>query len=291
MAPPRRKRNVYGSGGRAPVTSAVKQRAAAKPPKTPSANRPKAQRPPVAAQPAPAAAGMNTQMGQQAAAPYSGGTGGYNISADPAVMAAQGLAQKMRATAQASALAKRKQAAIEYGDPSGVEGIDAGTAKAATDNPFSVLKNLEHSYKTGTRDLEEGLNSANLFYSGYRGQQLGEAARGQQNALYQAGTGFKGLMTDINDQLAQALMGADAMEASSIMGSDGGSYGGGGDAPPSYGVPYNPGVAIRPPGFSLSGAGRIQGTSAKAKPKPMGLPPKKASPVKFGYQIPSRRGF
>jgi len=158
--------------------------------------------------------------------------GGYNLSTDPAVVAAQGLAAKIRATAQASALAKRKQAAIEYGDPTGVEGIDPATAQAAKDNPFSVLKNLEHANTTGTRDLEEGLNSANLFYSGYRGQQLGEAARGYQNSKYQAATGFKGLMTDINDNLANALLNADAMEQSSIMGSDGGYYGGGGD---SYG--------------------------------------------------------
>jgi hypothetical protein len=201
--------------------------------------------------------------------PLSGGGGSYNISADPAVMAAQGLAAKMRATAQASALAKRKQAAIEYGDPTGVEGIDAATSKAATENPFSVLKNLEHSYSTGKRDLEEGLNQSNLFYSGYRGQQLGEAARGYQGARHQAGTNFKGLMTDINDRLAEALLGADAQEASAIMGSDGGYYGGGGDSY-SAGVPYNPNVSLaRAFGMGLSGAKRTPGKSTQPKPKPI----------------------
>jgi len=186
--------------------------------------------------------------------------GGYNIGSDPAVAAAQGLAAKIRATAQASALAKRKQAAIEYGDPTGVEGIDATTSKAASDNPFSVLKNIEHGYTTGTRDLEEGLNSANLFYSGYRGQQLGEAARGYQNSRYQAATGFKGLMTDINDRLAEALLNADAMEQSALMGSDGGYYGGdgGGYYGPDPGTSLAKG-AMGALGLSLSGAGRIQG--------------------------------
>ena len=132
----------------------------------------------------------------------SGSMGGYDINSDPAVAAAQGLAGKMRAMAQASALAKRKQAAIEYGDPTGVEGIDDATSKAARENPFSMLKNIEHGYKTGVDDLEEGLNKANLFYSGYRGQQLGEAARGYQDSRYQAANRFKGLNTDISDNLA-----------------------------------------------------------------------------------------
>lgn len=205
----------------------------AKPIKTPKATAPRG---PVAAQPTPSAAGVNTQMTQAASSPYTGGTGSYDVSSDPAVAAAAGLSAKIRAQAQASALAKRTQAAIEYGDPSGVEGIDEKSQQAARDNPFSVTKNLEHSYQTGTRDLEEGLNSANLFYSGYRGQQLGEAARGYQNSKYQAATGFKGLLTDINDQLTQSLLNADYMDQSAIMGSDGGYYdsGGGGDGGSSY---------------------------------------------------------
>ena len=159
----------------------------------------------------------------------SGGVGaGYDVNSDPAVAAAQGLAAKIRAQAQATALAKREQAAIEYGDPEGVQGISAKGSKAARENPFSVLKNLEHGYGTGLRDLEEGLNSANLFYSGYRGQQLGEAARGYQQSRYQAGTNFRGLMTDINDQLAEALLNADMYEANALLGSSGGGWDDGG---------------------------------------------------------------
>jgi hypothetical protein len=177
----------------------------------------------------------------------------------------------MRTQAQASALAKRKQAAIEYGDPTGVEGIDDATSKAASENPFSVLKNLEHGYKTGTADLEEGLNKGNLFYSGYRGQQLGEAARGYQDSRYQAGTRFKGLMTDIGDNLANALMNADMYEASAIMGSDGGSYGGGDDGGggnPNR-VAYDPNTSLA--GVTrglLSGTGRIPGTPTRTTWKP-----------------------
>lgn len=175
-------------------------------------------------QPFPAASSINTTP-----APLSGGTGGYDVNSDPAVAAAQGLAAKIRANAQASALAKRKQAALEYGDPTGVEGVDEATAKAARENPFSILKNMEHAYGTGRRDLEEGLNKANLFYSGYRGQQLGEAARAYEQNRYQAGTQFKGLMTDIGDQLANALLNADMYEQNALLSSSGGAYGGGGD--------------------------------------------------------------
>ena len=243
--------------------------AAPKPPRTPSASHPRftpqAQSPRV-----PSAGDVQLGVGQQ-----SGGyAAGYDISSDPAVMAAHGLAAKIRARATASALAKRKQAAIEYGDPTGVEGIDAATSKAATENPFSVLKNLAHSYETGTRDLEEGLLQSNLFYSGYRGQQLGEAARGYQGARYQAGTNFRGLMSDINDRLAEALLNADAMEASSIMGSDGGGYGGdyGGDSGSGdTGVQYAynhprsfPTSALRLTS-ALSGTRRITGTARRRR--------------------------
>lgn len=153
----------------------------------------------------------------------------YNPATDPAVAAAQGLAAKMRARAQAVAQAKRIQAAIEYGDPTGVEGLDESQQAAARDNPFSILKNLEHSNEVGTKDLEEGLNKANLFYSGYRGKQLAENARGYQNARYQAGTSFRALQSDIGNNLADALLNADIYEQNALLNSSGGSYGGGYD--------------------------------------------------------------
>lgn len=210
----------------------------------------------------------------------SGGMGGYDLGADPAVALAAGLAAKQRAMAQASALAKRKQAAIEYGDPSGVTGLDDATQKAARDNPFSVLKRIDRSYETGTRELEEGLNAANLFYSGYRGQQLAEAARGYQQTKYDAANSFRGLLTDIDAGLADALMQADYLDAQAMMGSDGGYYGGydegsdsgsdgityslAGDAKQALGIPRR--TQKKPPPLS-GGKGRKVGrvTSARRK--------------------------
>jgi hypothetical protein len=217
--------------------SGIKRPPTIRPPRTPTPSAPQVA--------PPSAAGLNQGLMATANSGLAGGGGGYNVASDPAVAAAQGLAAKMRATAQAQAQAKRVQAAIEYGDPTGVEGIGEQEAKAAKENPFSILKNLEHSYSTGTRDLEEGLNKANLHYSGYRGQQLGEASRGYQDSRYQAATRFKGLNTDISDQLANALLSADSYEAQSLMNSDGGSWGGGGYGGDSYG---DDGV-----GYSLAG--------------------------------------
>ena len=91
-----------------------------------------ASRPPAAPQFAPPkvpTAATSIPYAQQA---FSGGTGGYDVSSDPAVQAASGLAAKIRANAQAQALAKRKQAAIEYGDATGVEPL-AGFVAPATE--------------------------------------------------------------------------------------------------------------------------------------------------------------
>src|SRR5947209_1160917 len=54
----------------------------------------------------------------------TGGAGTYDVNSDPAVAAANGLAQKIRTQAQASALAKEKQAAIEYGSAEGLQNTE-----------------------------------------------------------------------------------------------------------------------------------------------------------------------
>jgi hypothetical protein len=205
-------------------------------------------------QPPPSAADISYTGGS-----FSGGMGGYDLSTDPAVAAAAGLSAKLRAMAQASALAKIKQAAIEYGDPTGVEGLDEATLKASRENPFSITKNLERSYKTGLGELEEGLNASNLFYSGYRGKQLGEAARGYQQSKYDASNAFRGLLTDINDRLAQSLMDADMYEAGAIGGSEGGYYE----------EPGEPGVSsvVRGPWQTPRRPG-VVGASPRPRPRP-----------------------
>ena len=221
-------------------------------------------------------------------AALTGGAGSYDIGSDPAVAAAQGLAAKIRAQAQATALAKRVQAAIEYGDPSGVEGLTAEQQKASSENPFSVLKNLSHSHDVGLQGLEEDLNKSNLFYSGYRGQQLGEADRAYQGQRYQAGTQFRGLSSDINDALANALMQADQYEASAIGSSDGGGYDyGSGEAQPAstgYSSLIN---ALRGPTAPRTGT-PVLNYGVSAPPKPPAV--KNTYPSAF-VNIRSRKGI
>lgn len=183
----------------------------------------------------------------------SGGAGGYDIGSDPAVAAAHGISEKIRAQAAASALAKRIQAATEYGSAEGLQQALGGQyadvqAKAAA-NPFSVMASQKHAYDVGLRDLEEQLNNANLFYSGYRGQQLGEAARGYQQNQYEAANAYHGLLNDISDQLSQALMSADQYDMQAALGSTGGSFDNPsepGTGQPSISTSPRPGALPRP---------------------------------------------
>lgn len=222
---------------------------------------------------------------QYAPGAQSGGVPmGYDVNADPAVAAAHGLAEKIRARAQAQATAKRIQAAIEYGDPTGVEGLSDEQRKAAKENPFSILSDLEHKYQTGTRDLEEGLNKSNLFYSGYRGQQLAEGARSYQGARYQAGTNFRALNSDISDQLSNALLQADMYEQNALLGSDQGSYSGG-DSGAGGGNPsglYGSGLLGALRGTDPRQAGSyLMGTPTRAV-APRRRPPARPSPYEHG---------
>ena len=178
-------------------------------------------------------AGYGTDYGQFSAGAHDlGGGGGGGGGGDPALAAALNMSANIRTNAQASALAKRRAAALQYGSAEGLQGVLGSqygdVAAQAAANPFSTLANLKYGYEQGTKNLEDQLNSANLFYSGYRGDQLKDAARQYQGAQYNAQTQYQGLMQDIADQLSQALMNADLMD---MQGAQNASYwGGGGDS-------------------------------------------------------------
>lgn len=156
---------------------------------------------------------------------------------DPALAQIRALAARSRSEATARALAKKKQAAIEYGDASGITGLDEATIEAARNNPFSVLKNTERAYTQGVASLEDALNKSNLFYSGHRGQELGKAATGYQQQKYGASTRFQAGITDIEDALAQALLAADQQEMMALWNSGGGGGASGGlGGPTGWGI-------------------------------------------------------
>jgi hypothetical protein len=95
-------------------------------------------------------------------------------ASDPILQQIQALGQQNQASAEAGALAQRQQALIAFGyDPTlGGEYGDANTQAAAQQNPFSVLKNLQRQHEQRQTSLNENLNKANLWFSGYRGTQL-----------------------------------------------------------------------------------------------------------------------
>ena len=201
-----------------------------------------------------------TYAGPGSSASHGGSPGTYG---DPAYELAKAFAIRSRKEAQDRALAKRRAAAIQYGSAAGLEGVLGGdfasVAQQASQNPFSVIANLKYGYDRGVSDLEEQLNKANLFYSGYRGEQLGDAAHQYQQAGYNANTQFQGLLTDVADQLAAALMAADQAEMMAALnaaagsfpggGGGGGGEGGGGSGypPGTFGLAHPPGMFI-PPG-------------------------------------------
>jgi hypothetical protein len=198
---------------------------------------------------------------------------------------AQALALRQREVARSAAAAKRAQAAIEYGDPSGVQGLDEQTIAAARDNPFSVLRNLERDYQTGVRDLEENLNAANLFYSGYRGTKLGEAATDYQSRRASAASAFQGLLADVENALAQALLQADWAEAAALQDAYARAlqqaleYG--------YGYPGQPGdggraLGIRDAALALVGADRSAGAGRTVRGVPTDIYNARRNAAGFG---------
>jgi len=114
-----------------------------------------------------------------------------------------------REGARAEALSSKKQVAIDYGDADLARQLgDENTATAAAGNPLGVRQQLRHSYDENVQDFEQGLPS-NLFYSGHRGQELGNLATGYQEGLAGAGRQQQELLTGIERSLADALSGID----------------------------------------------------------------------------------
>lgn len=146
-----------------------------------------------------------TPPGGAGAAAGSGASPGQTVepwAADPVLQQIKNLQQANVAAAEAQAVAARNQALINFGYDPGMASIygDAGTAGSAKANPFSVLSQLQHAHELTQRNLNENLNKSNLFYSGYRGQQLGEEGRNYLGQQYTAGQNLQSLLGQINEK-------------------------------------------------------------------------------------------
>lgn len=147
----------------------------------------------------------------------------FNPDEDPIVQMVKAAGQRSVQQAEGSELAGRKQTLIDYGYDPALSSLypDQPTSDAAQQNPFSFLANLGHGYDVAGHNLDEQLNKQNLFYSGYRGTQLGELARseGQQQAA-----GYGNLQHTLG-ALSDALLKARADAEGANLNAAGDAYG------------------------------------------------------------------
>ena len=139
-----------------------------------------------------------------AAAPSPGASAismdNLSIANDPVLAQVKAYNQKLISSAEASALAEKQAALIQFGDPTLAGKItDAKTAAAAKGNPFSVLATLLQSHLKNQQSIDNTRNaSGNLFYSSTRG-----------NDLTNEGRDYLGNQSNAQFQLMQALRGYD----------------------------------------------------------------------------------
>lgn len=136
----------------------------------------------------------------------------YDYSADPVLQSVRAAGARSRSDAEAAALAARKRLAILFGDASGIVD-DAGTADAARGNTFSTLAEINRGYQRGAANLDDALNKRNLFYSGYRGQELARALEDKQRQEYGARNSLQDALLGVNRDLAAALSEQQARDA------------------------------------------------------------------------------
>lgn len=136
------------------------------------------------------------------------------ILSDPMLLRVKKLQETRRGDVRAGALARKKELAIQTGsDVLAREfGLDDTVAQTAARNPLSAFAALREAARLEERDLEEGLNKANLHFGGYRGTQLGELAQSllarEANEQARARQAFSG----IEDNMLAGLSEADRLE-------------------------------------------------------------------------------
>lgn len=203
----------------APSTGVTRALAAIQPPAQPSYQDPYATSSTQFAAPnypavAPTAAPgtPSTYAPQTPQAPPSPAGYTFNLETDPILQQIHATAAKQRSEAEAGALEQQKQLAIGYGDQGYGSSIDKSTGDAAAQNPFSITRNLADQYQTQGHNLNENLNSHNLFYSGARISELAAALKDYEQQQAAAAGQFQQGLGQIGQNRVGALMGADQQE-------------------------------------------------------------------------------
>jgi hypothetical protein len=151
---------------------------------------------------------------QQPTVPQAPAGMSFDLSTDPVLQQMQAMAQNQRAQAESGALKLRKQLAVDYGDSAYGNTIDSATGQAAEQNPFSILANLRTQYGRNQGNLEEDLNSHNLFYGGARIKALSDALHDYQGQQAGAAGAEQNALGGIDQNRIAALMQADRDEQS-----------------------------------------------------------------------------
>lgn len=138
-----------------------------------------------------------------------------NFESDPILARINALKGQNVANARSQAAALRKQAIIDSGldDVGGGIGLDAGTLQAARENPFSSRRKIQEESIMRGRDLDEGLNQGNLFFSGERVNRLSELA---QNTA-EANTGLGRTLQELLGGIDAGVMSVEQEEAERVQ--------------------------------------------------------------------------
>jgi hypothetical protein len=162
----------------------------------------------------PVLGALSNLAGMSGGTPSSGGGGGAAggggggggaaqppWQSDPVLQQITQLQQANLATAEAHALAARKEALINYGYDENLQSLygDQGTQGSAQANPFSVLAQLAHTHEQRQTNLNQALNKANLYYSSYRGQQLGQEGQQYLGERAAAAQGLRSTLGGLSD--------------------------------------------------------------------------------------------
>lgn len=158
------------------------------------------------------------------------------IRADPAYQASV-----------ADIIRRRLAAAIQYGDASGVPGVDANTAAVAAANPYSTVADLLRQHLTQNSTLGNTANAHGALFSGGYAQSISNEAQRHAQAASAAATNLQNYLSGLTSEENQAYTGSYRALAANPPGLA---------APPTLDTPSPSVPAAPPPGVSTTANGQ-----------------------------------
>lgn len=145
-----------------------------------------------------------------------------DYSSDPLLLQTRALSQRNLAGARAAALAARTGQLEQFGYDPALASLypDANVAGAARANPNSVLAQLARANTQRVRGINEGASAHNLYYSSYRGQELGRNAAAYQSDQQTAAQTLRNALAGIGS----SLTGVEQTEQERVMGAEQDAY-------------------------------------------------------------------